>query len=168
MSTMQLHPVETCLFGPFYTLLIFLLRDGDVLDCHFSGCRVVDAGHVSDGLATSYCRGTDGMMALHLVSVRHTPAMNQLNKYFTSFGMHCLRNSLPSFHLLLSIQTSIACKTSSLQTPSSRLSKYKSCSRSLRIILDEQIVWDRVAGLASLPGESSHDDSVVEGEVSHC
>jgi len=131
MSSMQLNTIKTCLLSPLGTLLILFFTLCDIFCCHLFWNRVDHSRHISNWLSAGNSRWAHRMMSLHFVSMRHTSTVNQLYKYFPSFSVYRVHNSLPSFHLFFIVQASVARKTSPLEAPSSGLGKNESCSCSL-------------------------------------
>ena len=80
--------------------------------------------------------------------------------------MHSLNYYFPPFHLFLIVETGSSHKSSASGAPRGSFGEYETCSCSLFVVLLHDGVGYAIGWVTSFSGESSHDDSIAEGEIS--
>lgn len=137
MSSMKLDSVKSCLFCILYTL--FILRFGlfDILEGLLFWDWIGSSRHVPRRLL--YCNGrrSNGKVTVDLLGMGDSSRMKKLNKDPSTFGMNCINDLFPTFHLILVIEAGCSKEALPLQSPGRCFGENKGGSCSLRIVLNE-------------------------------
>lgn len=167
VPSMKLNSIKAGLQSILQTLLELLLCHLDVLQSHLFWKRIAHSRHSSYGFSDSDCRRTPHLQTVVPFRNTDSSAVKNLKEYFASLGMDRIVDFFPALHLIFVIETSSSNKASSPETPSCGFGENEPCACPLTIVLLKKRGGDAEINIASFSGQCSHDNSIVECDISH-
>ena len=166
MCSMQLDTIKTAFLCQLNAVSEILFCWFNVLQSH-SFRNIVGNVQSTMIVPDDYLRWGEGLKSPGCLMHAGPSSVEDLKEYFRVFSMDCLNYFLPSLCMLLSVETSSTRKALTALSPCCGFWKDHACASSLRVIVNKELIGDAILGIASLPGEGGHTDSVFELDLSH-